>query len=361
MWEGVLLDGLALQTASGVVNWTVGFLATAGVFAILALALNMQWGAGIMNFGVAAFVLVGAYVTAIVTLDAPEGLESYIGGWGLPTFVGWLAAGAAGAVLALLLAIPTIRLREDFLAITTIGVAEILRSTTNSIEGLVNRSRGLTGIPRVAGDVLTGEDYRWLQLVIVLISVVVVYLLAHYAASSPWGRVLRAIRDNEDTARASGKNTVRFRMQAFVIGGILMAVAGAIWAHRQGAISPPTFSDVIFTFFVWAILIVGGSGNNRGALIGALVVSFFWFGTPLIQERLPDWLGTRVFQIRQIMVGLLIISFLLWRPQGILPERQRVSRYLTPEPGGRRFFDLLRGGRPGPPAEPPEGAEPGAP
>ena len=92
-----------------------------------------------------------------------------------------------------------------------------------------------------------------------------------------------------------------------------------------------------------------------------MVVSLFWFGTPLIQERLPDWLGTRVFQIRQIMVGLLIISFLLWRPQGILPERQRVSRYLAPEPGGRGLLDRLRGRRAGPPAEPPDGAEPGAP
>ena len=355
---------LVLQTFDGVVNWTVGFIATAGVFAILALALNMQWSAGILNFGVVAFFLVGAYVTAIVTLDAPRGIEDYVGGFGLPAIAGIAAAGAGGAVLALLLAVPTIRLREDFLAIATIGVAEILRSTANSIEGLVNRSRGLTGIPRIAGHVVEGEDYRWLQLAIVLVAVAVVFFIVHRAEASPWGRVLRAVRDNEDTARASGKNTVRFRMQAFVLGGVLMAIAGAIWAHRQGAISPPTFSDVIGTFFVWAILIVGGSGNNRGALVGALVVSFFWFGTPLIQESLPDWLGTRVFQIRQIMVGLLIVGFLLWRPQGIIPERRRVSRYLAPEPGGRSLFDRLRGRRSNPPASPPAAppgdAEPGA-
>lgn len=355
---------LVLQTFDGIVNWTVGFIATAGVFAILALALNMQWGAGILNFGVVAFFMVGAYVTAIITLDAPRGTEDYIGGFGLPTIAGIAAAGVGGAVLALLLAVPTIRLREDFLAIATIGVAEILRSTANSIEGLVNRSRGLTGIPRIAGHVVEGEDYRWLQLAIVLVAVAVVFFFAHRAEASPWGRVLRAVRDNEDTARASGKNTVRFRMQAFVIGGVLMAIAGAIWAHRQGAISPPTFSDVIGTFFVWAILIVGGSGNNRGALVGALVVSFFWFGTPLIQESLPDWLGTRVFQIRQILVGLLIVGFLLWRPQGLIPERQRVSRYLAREPAAPgaapRRFGFFRSRPPEPPADPPGGAEPGA-
>ncbi len=323
---------VTLVTFDGAVNWTVGFLTTVAIFAILALALNLQWSTGILNFGVAAFFMVGAYVSAVLTLPAPEGLEAYVAGWNLPIPVGWLLAAVSGGVLALLLGIPTLRLRDDFLAITTIGVAAILRSIANSVEGLVNRSRGLNGIDRFLESWISGEDYRWMQLVIALVMLAFVYWLITRASASPWGRALRAIRDNEETARASGKNTVRFRMAAFILGAVLMGLAGGIFAHRHGTISPLTFSDLLGTFFVWTMLIVGGSGNHRGAIVGAVVVGFFWFGTPLIQESLPDWLGTRVFQVRQLLIGLLIIVFLLWRPQGLLAERNRVSRFVSTGP-----------------------------
>ncbi len=336
---------VTLVTFDGAVNWTVGFLTTVAIFAILALALNLQWSTGILNFGVAAFFMVGAYVSAVLTLPAPEGLESYVAGWGLPVPVGWIFAALAGAVLALLLGIPTLRLRDDFLAITTIGVAAILRSIANSVEGLVNRSRGLNGVQGFLEDWLNlGENYRWIELAIALVLLLFVFWLLTRASSSPWGRALRAIRDNEETARASGKNTVRFRMAAFVLGALVMGLAGGIFAHRQGTISPLTFSDLLGTFFVWTMLIVGGSGNHRGAILGAVVVGFFWFGTPLIQESLPDWLGARVFQVRQLLIGLLIIVFLLWRPQGLLTERNRVSRYVSrapdEQPGGSPLSGL---------------------
>ncbi len=323
---------VTLVTFDGAVNWTVGFLTTITIFAILALALNLQWSVGVLNFGVAAFFMVGAYVSAVLTLPPPEGLEAYVAGWGIPIPIGWLFAAVAGGVLALLLGIPTLRLRDDFLAITTIGVAAILRSIANSVEGLVNRSRGLNGIDKFLEDAVPAASYRWVELAIALAVLCVVYWLLSRATASPWGRALRAIRDNEDTARASGKHTVRFRMGAFVLGAMFMGLAGAIYAHRSGTISPLTFSDLLGTFFVWTMLIVGGSGNHRGAVLGALVVGFFWFGTPLIQESLPDWLGARVHQIRQLMIGLLIVVFLLWRPQGLLAERDRVSRYVSTGP-----------------------------
>lgn len=326
---------VTLVTFDGAVNWTVGFLTTVAIFAILALALNIQWSVGILNFGVAAFFMVGAYVSAVLTLSPPEGLESYVAGWGIPIPVGWLMAMVAGAVLAVLLGIPTLRLRDDFLAIATIGVAAILRSIANSVEGLVNRSRGLNGVDGFLEDQVQGGGYRWVELAIALVVLLAVYWLVSRASSSPWGRSLRAIRDNEDTAKASGKNTVRFRMGAFILGAMLMGLAGAIYAHRSGTISPLTFSDLLGTFFVWTMLIVGGSGNHRGAVVGAVVVGFFWFGTPLIQESLPDWLGSRVFQVRQLLIGLLIVVFLLWRPQGLLAERDRVSRFVSQGPDDR--------------------------
>ena len=324
---------LPLVTFGGAVNWTVGFFTTVAIFAILALALNTQWGAGILNFGVAAFFMTGAYVSAIFTLDPPQLLESYVGGWAAPVAVGWLAAAVSGGVLALLIGIPTLRLRDDFLAITTIGMAAILRSVANSVDGLFNRARGLNGLPTflggIAEDIAPGEAYRWVALAVALIMVAFVYWLVSRATGSPWGRVLRAIRDNEDTARASGKNTVAFRIQAFVLGGMLMGLAGGLYAHELKSVAPGGFSDLLGTFFVWTMLIVGGRGNHKGVLVGALVVAFFWFGTPLFQEDLPDWLGSRVFQVRQFAIGLLIVLFLLWRPQGLLAERGRVSRYVT--------------------------------
>ena len=160
--------------------------------------------------------------------------------------------------------------------------------------------------------------------------------------------MLRAIRDNEDTARSVGKDTVNFRIQSFVVGGMVMGLAGAIWAHRIGTIGPEAFSDLFGTFLVWTMVIVGGSGNNRGVVLGALVVGFFWFGTPLIQEDLPDVLGTRVFQVRQLVIGLLIVVFLLLRPQGLIAEEPIVSRYLlrpegaSPPRGLARLRRLLR-------------------
>ena len=348
------IDLIVLVTFGGAVNWTVGFLTTVAIFGIVALGLNLQWGyTGVFNFGVVAFFMVGAYTSALLTLPHPDavtvttsgaevtGILDYVGGFGLPVPIGWLAGMGAAGALALIVGLPTLRLRHDFLAIATIGIAAILRSIANSIEGLVNRSSGLSGIPRFLDELASGDDYRWVLLGIALVMLLVVYLVLQRTTASPWGRVLRAIRENEDTAKAAGKNTVSFRMQSFVLGGMIMGLGGAIFAHRFGAIAPTSFSDLLGTFLVWAMLMVGGSGNNRGALLGALLVGFFWFGTPLIQEDLPDFLGNRVFMIRQLVIGLLIVVFVVARPQGLLPERRRVSRFVSnPDSAGGRWAHL---------------------
>lgn len=335
------MDALPLPAVvlSGELNWTVGFLTTAAIFAILALGLNVQWGAtGVFNFGIAAFFMVGAYVSSILTLPPPElGFERHVGGFSLPIPIGWLAGMGAAGALALLVGLPTLRLRRDFLAIATIGVAAILRSVANSVDGLVNRARGLQGLPRFLDELASGADYRWVALGIALVALALVYVLLQRGLTSPWGRVLRAIRENEDTAKAAGKDTVNFRLQSFVLGGMIMGLAGGIFAHRTGAITPSSFSDLFGTFVVWAMLIVGGSGNNRGAILGAVVVWFFWSGTALVREDLPDFLGNRVFAFRELMIGLLIVIFLLWRPQGLLPEERRVSRFLQTRHAPRRW------------------------
>lgn len=323
------LDPTFLVTFQGAVNWSVGFLTTVAIFAIVVLGLNVQWGyTGILNFGVVAFFMVGAYTSALLTLGPASGFNSYILGLGLPIIVGWLGAALAGALLALLIGLPTLRLRLDFLAIATIGIAEILRTFSRSGDGLVNRTEGLNGIPGLFSDTVSRGDYKWVLLVIALTALLLVYLLVRAATQSPWGRVLRAIRDNEATAQAAGKQTVAYRLQAFVFGGAIIAFAGALYAHRIGAISPPGFSDLFGTFLPYTMLIVGGAGNHRGVMLGALVVGFFWFGTPLVQESLPSAIGNDVFVWRQFLVGLLVVVFILWLPKGLIAEEARVSRFL---------------------------------
>ena len=349
--DALLVDLAPLVSFHGGLHWTVGFLTTVAIFAIVALGLNLQWGyTGVFNFGIVAFFMVGAYTSALLTLPPPDpAFEDYLGGWSLPVPVGWLGGMAAAGLLAVIIGLPTLRLRRDFLAIATIGIAAILRSVANSVEGLVNRARGLNGIPRLLDDLAGGEDYRWVMLGIALVMLAIVYLVVSRLTGSPWGRVLRAIRENEDTARASGKDTVNFRMQSFVLGGMIMGLGGAIFAHRVNAIAPTSFTDLFGTFLVWTMLMVGGSGNNRGTVLGALVVGFVWFGAPLIQEDLPDFLGERVFMVRQLVIGLLIVGFLLARPAGLLREERRISRFvddLRTEPLVARLWRRLRGRAP---------------
>ncbi|MDA0270020.1 MAG: branched-chain amino acid ABC transporter permease [Chloroflexi bacterium] len=341
MIEALLPVPTFLVSLSGVMNWSVGFFTTIAILGIVTLGLNIQWGyTGVFNFGIAAFLMVGAYTSALLTLPPAGDFQSYQLGLQLPVVVGWLGGAAAGAVLAFLIGMPTLRLRGDFLAIATIGMAAILRTVANTSEGLVNRARGLNGIPRFMGDYVEPSDYRWVLLATCVVALALVYLLVRAVTQSPWGRVLRAIRDNEATAQAAGKATVPYRMQSFVLGGAIMGFAGALWAHRVGTIAPDSFSDLFGTFFIWTMLIVGGSGNHLGAVVGTLVVGFFWFGTPLIQEDLPKALGTQVFVLRQFAIGLLVVAFILWLPKGLVPEQAPVSRFAPT--AHRSALDRLR-------------------
>ncbi|MGF1577698.1 MAG: branched-chain amino acid ABC transporter permease, partial [Cyanophyceae cyanobacterium] len=137
---------------------------------------------------------------------------------------------------------------------------------------------------------------------------------------SPWGRVLRAIREDEPATLAAGKSVLKFRLQAFVLGSMVMGLAGAIYAHFVNFISPEAFQPEFATFIVWVMLIAGGSGNNRGALLGALAIWGVWSGTELLTGQLPDALATRAGALRVLLIGVLLQVILLTRPQGILPE-----------------------------------------
>jgi len=302
---------------AGILNYAVFSITLAAIYAVTALGLNMQWGfTGMLNIGVAAFYSVGAYATAIVT--GPEG--AYLGGFGLPFPVGLVVAMALSGAIAFLIGLITLNLRSDYLAIASIGIAEIIRLVFTNEAWLTNGVRGIAGIPRPLAGLVPGAD-QVLYMALVLLLLLAVYLAFERAYNSPWGRVLRAIREDEPATEAAGKSVLHFRLQAFVIGAMAMGLAGALYTHFVTFISPEAFRPDLATFLIWVMLIAGGSGNNRGAVLGAFVIWAVWSGTEFLTGLLPSGLTTQAGALRVLLIGVLLQVILIARPQGLLPER----------------------------------------
>jgi branched-chain amino acid transport system permease protein len=293
-------------------------LTLAGIYAALAVGLNLQWGlTGLMNFGVLGFVAVGAYTSAILT--AGESAQ-HLGGFGWPWWAAWPLAAAAGALLALPIGAISLRLRADYLAIATLGVAEILRLAVRNEDWLTGGPLGVPGIPRPFE--AFGQPWGQLAyLALVAAMVAALFALAQATAHSPFGRTLRAIRDDEEAAKAAGKNPAAFRLQAFVLGAACMGLAGAMLAHFFKFMGPDALDPVTTTFLVWVMLIAGGSGNNFGAVLGAVAVWAVWAATDWLAAQLPGELATRAAYVRLFLIGLALQLILLYRPQGLIGER----------------------------------------
>jgi branched-chain amino acid transport system permease protein len=309
----------------GILSYVVFFLIQAMVYSIVALGLNLQWGyTGLFNIGVAGFFLVGSYTFAI--LSGPP-YATHLGGFGLPIIVGILGAMAAAGLVAIVVGIPTLRLREDYLAIATIGIAEVLRLIALNAKGLTGGSRGAQSIPRPFQDVIQNNlANNVVYLLLVIAVVVVVYLALEAMVRSPWGRVLKAIREDESAASSLGKNPFRFRLQSFVIGCVIMGLGGALNASFVGFVAPTDFLPIL-TFEIWAMLIAGGSGNNRGAILGTVLIWAFWTGTGSVaQAVLPSGLQVKGGALQVILIGLVLLGILMARPRGILGEEAVVSR-----------------------------------
>ncbi len=320
---------------TGIAGYLAGFIIMAGIYAVFALGLNVHWGfTGLFNIGIAGFFALGAYTTALLTTQPPDPnlFEDFKfgGNWsGLPFLdlgvdlwflLGLAAAAAACGLIALIIGYVTLRLRDDYLAIATLGLAEAVRLFFLNEKWLANGSKGLYRIPKFLGDLLAPEHYDYLYLVVVLVVLAILFLAVERAVKSPWGRVLRAIREDEVAAAASGKNVFTFKLQAFVLGAVIMGIGGALYAHNVRFLSPLTFDPLLATFVIWAMLMVGGSGNNWGAVLGAFVVWGIWAGTQFLPGVFSDP------NFRFFMIGVLIVAVILVRPGGILGEVRRVTR-----------------------------------
>jgi branched-chain amino acid transport system permease protein len=307
--------------------YLVFFLVVALYYALLCLGLNLQWGVtGLFNVGVAGFVAVGAYVSALLTgPDAPE----HWGGLGLPIAVGWAGAAGLAGLCALLVGAVTLRLRHDYLAIATFGIAVTIQLIALNFARLTNGPFGIAQIPRpFAGWAGTPLGRNALYLGLVVLVVAATYVGLERLVRSPWGRVLRGLREDEAAAAALGKSPARYRLEAFVLGAMVMGLGGAIYAHFIGFIAPEDFLPIL-TFQVWTMLVVGGSGSNRGALLGGVLVWGLWSGSgALVAALLPQALQARGAALQVVLIGVVLAAVLLRRPRGLLGEEAVVSRHV---------------------------------
>jgi neutral amino acid transport system permease protein len=361
-----------------------------GIFALFGLGLNLQWGlTGLINFGHVAFMTIGAYTTILLSLQ----------GWPIVLAVA-IGAGLA-ALLGLLVGISTLRLREDYLAIVTIGVSEVVRLVALNEEWLTRGARGVYGYPLplaqvpdapwvapVAIALWTGifgaagwSLWRWFRqalrsrqqaaqgqvtgttqqppskgrlalggisalmglllygcgaialwdfnykggLMLLVVAVLgLVYWQLERLGRSPWGRVLKAIREDEEIARALGKNVFWYKLQSLMLGGAIAGVAGSFYAWNLTFINPDGFIPLM-TFQAWTIVVLGGAGNNAGTLLGSVL---FWGYTTLTRFVLPALLpldDARLGAFRLMVMGLILVVLMMWRPQGILGKKEELT------------------------------------
>lgn len=307
------------------------------VFGLAAIGVNMQFGyTGLLNFGQSAFMAVGGYAVAVTVIEI-----------GVSFWWGVLLAFAITILLALLLGIPTLRLRADYLAIVTIAAAEIVRLILRSVtfKEIFGGSDGkfsfgadffaLSPMPEdVAlriGPVVINDRLLFVLIVgwaLILLSCLLVWLLVR----SPWGRVLKGIREDEDAVRSLGKNVYLYKMQALIIGGLFGALGGIIYAVGNEAVSPDFFGTDT-TFFLYAIVILGGAARVFGPVLGTVIFWAIIQGTDVFLRSAVDlgvpvlslMNGTQAAVVRFMLVGLGIMLLMIFRPQGILGDRRELA------------------------------------
>lgn len=308
---------------------------TAATYALLAIGLNVHYGfTGLLNFGQVGFMLVGAYGV---------GISVAVLGWSL--WVGIAMAILASIALAVLLGAPTLRLRADYFAITTIAAAEVLRLVSNS-----NVSRAVTGGPFGLQSIATefyavnplnrgltwgpfsySPNVTWTLLVSWGLAITMSIVIA-IVMKSPWGRVMRSIREDEDAARALGKNVFSYKMQSLMLGGVMGGLGGVVYTLAGSTVNPNSFRPQI-TFYAYAMLIVGGIASKYGPIVGALI---FWFllqsMSALVRQAasadlLPGWLSgsAAVGGSAFVLTGVLLMVLVVFRPQGMFGNKREIA------------------------------------
>ncbi|MBG0829599.1 branched-chain amino acid ABC transporter permease [Planomonospora sp. ID67723] len=323
-------------------DWTTIFVTTVEaaigletvVYALAAIGINIQFGyTGLLNFGQAAFLGVAAY-----------GLAVTVATFGLPFWLGIVIGLIATVILAFLLGIPTLQLRADYLAIVTIAAAEIVRLVFRSVafkdvfggsdgrQGFSDGFYALNPFPRGEygiGPIGFNERVLWI-LVVGWILIVLACLLVYLLMKSPWGRVLKAIREDEDAVRSLGKSVFSYKMQSLVLGGVIGCLGGFVYALGNASVQPDVFGTEL-TFYAYTIVILGGAARVLGPVLGAAI---FWVLLVFIGNTLSELVAagyitfmttTQVGPVRFMLVGLGLVLLLIFRPQGIFGDKREIA------------------------------------
>jgi len=293
------------------IEYLITVVLIAAIYAIFSLGLNLEWGfTGLINFGHVAFMAIGAYTTVLLNLNGVALFPSVITGMAL--------AGLCGGLLGL----SALKLRADYLAIVTLGFAEIVRFILLNEDWLTRGPMGLHGYSRPFEDFISG-DYNFFLLLLVLIVLVACYLMLEQLIKSPWGRVLKSIREDEDVPTSLGKNVLSYKIQALMLGSAIAGLAGALLAFYLQYINPRNFMPME-TFYAWIAVVVGGSGNNKGTILGAFILWGFFSGTRFAQGYLP-LSPTQIGALRIMFIGLLLILIMMFKPEGLLGKKEELT------------------------------------
>jgi branched-chain amino acid transport system permease protein len=321
------LFAVTFESFTDIEFWTsVGILA--GTYTILTLGLQLNVGyTGIINFGQAGFMAVGAYSMAILTTGGPEAEE------GLMSF--WLALPLSVLItiaFGLLVGLPSLRLRADYFAIATIAFAEAVRLFALNARSLTGGNQGIFGFG-TEWDSISSTIEGWINdvgwsdpptlfplLIVVWVVAVILTFVVRRLQNTPWGRVLRAIREDEDAARALGKNAFAYKLQSLTIAATLGAIAGWFLAINLNFVNPTEFEPIV-TFIGFGILILGGLASYWGVAVGAIIFWFLFEGLRFIELPLEE---VQIAALRYVIVGLVLILLMAFRPQGMFGKREEM-------------------------------------
>lgn len=292
--------------------YLVAIAIIAAIYVLLTLGLTLQYGlTGLVNFGHVGFFAIGAYTSALLAVQ------------GVPLVVSFVAAALLAGLAAWPLGLVALRLRDDYFAVVTLGFGETVRLAITSESWLTHGVQGVTGIPRSFAGLGVGMTGSLATLGAIALVCLAAAIALRRITRSPFGRVIEAIRDNEEALKALGKDPARFKMQVLALGAALAGVAGAFYAHYITYLSPDQFLPLV-TFYVWMAMIMGGVGRISGAVVGALLLMLFLEGTRFLRDIAPDAISAvDMASLRIGAVGLALILFTIFRPQGLVGDYTR--------------------------------------
>lgn len=308
----------------------------------------------------AAYALVRMiYDPAVLAIEAINpAAAGNLGGLGLPILLAWAVGGLFAAGAAWVVGKIALGLRSDYLAIATLGISEIIIAVMKNEDWLTRGVKNVTGLPRPVPYEVNLQQTEWFLSLAArlgqapvafsgvfvklcytgLFTVVLlgIYVLSEKALNSPWGRMMRAIRDNRDAAEAMGKNVTKRHLQTFILGSAVVGIAGAMMTTQDGLFTPGTYNPLRYTFLIWVMVIVGGSGNNKGAILGGFVVWFLWIEVeswgPDLMAFLTSSLSDGALKahlldagphLRLFLMGLMLLVVMRFAPRGLIPEQQK--------------------------------------